>query len=92
MGTPYHLPPPPSRFFPPDTASAEYKALSLITQSLEHPHRTILSAFVQQAKCKEDAVRFFLERVNGRGEASVGEFLEDWIGVLEKGLLVARWH
>jgi hypothetical protein len=88
MGTPHHIPQPPSRHFPRDTASAEYKALTLITHSLAHPHRSILSSFIQQAACKEGASQFFLDRALGQGEAGVREFLADWVSLLKKGLLL----
>jgi hypothetical protein len=79
MGSPYHV----SRC---DEASAEFQAISLIAESLVHPERALLSAFIQQADDRELAARFFLHDVVGENKATVAEFLADWISLLRKGV------
>jgi hypothetical protein len=65
--------------------SAEFQTLSLIAESLVHPDRTLLSAFVQEATDKELASRFFLDEVLGREEVPISEFLAGWIPLLRMG-------
>lgn len=85
MGSPYHCLGSASRHFPPNKLSVEYKALSVIAESLEHPARTILSTFVQQAVDTELASQVFLDELSGQGKATILEFLADWISLLKKG-------
>lgn len=82
MGTPYHISQSVSER---DKASAELQALSLITKSLAHPERTLLSVFIQQAADREIASRFFLDEVLGQNKVTISEFLADWIVLLRKG-------
>lgn len=85
MGTPYHFAQTPSRLLPQDKASAEFQALSLITESLPHPQRTLLSTFVNQAVDREIASRFFLDEVIVHSKVSIAEFLANWIGLIRNG-------
>lgn len=82
MGSPYHI---SGHLLSCDEASAEFQAISLIAESLAHPHRTLLSSFVQQAPDRELAARFFLNNV-GQNKAPVAGFLADWISLLRKGM------
>ncbi|KAF1841896.1 kinase-like protein [Cucurbitaria berberidis CBS 394.84] len=84
MGTPYHIPRYAPKLFSCDKASAEFQALSLIAGSLAHPQRTLLTTFIQQAVDREVASRFFLDEVLERKNATVSEFLADWISLLRK--------
>ncbi|KAF2831066.1 hypothetical protein CC86DRAFT_430713 [Ophiobolus disseminans] len=84
MGSPYHISDAAFRHFPYDHSSAEYEALSTITESLEHPQRTILSTFVQHAVDTRLASQFLLDEVFSRGKASVLEILADWITLIKK--------
>ncbi|KAH6875990.1 phosphotransferase enzyme family-domain-containing protein [Alternaria rosae] len=80
MGSPYHT----SRCAPylsRDEASLEVQAISLIAESLAHPHRALLSAFIQQAVDRELAARFFLDDTVGSDKATVADFLADWISL-----------
>jgi hypothetical protein len=76
MGTPYHISQYISHRYG-DKASAEFQALSLIAESLAHPDRTLLSAFIQEATDKELASRFFLNEVLGQDQIALSEFLAD---------------
>jgi hypothetical protein len=89
MGTPYHISGSATHLLSCDKASAESQALSLIAESLAHPQRTLLSAFVQQAANPELASRFFLQEVLGRNNATVSEFLADWISLLRRGMFLS---
>ncbi|KAF2473270.1 uncharacterized protein BDR25DRAFT_341390 [Lindgomyces ingoldianus] len=84
MGSPHHIAGSASRLFPEDKASAEYKALSVIAETLAHPQRTLLSAFIQHAVDREFASRFFLDEISGQKKATVSEFLVDWASLLRK--------
>ncbi|KAF2856647.1 hypothetical protein T440DRAFT_550000 [Plenodomus tracheiphilus IPT5] len=84
MGSPYHVSGSASRHFPHDQSSAEYKALSIIAKLLEHPQRTILSTFIQQAFDKELAAQFLLAEISGHENDTITEFLADWISLLKK--------
>ncbi len=77
MGSPYHVSGCASHLFSCDEASAELEALSLIAESLTHPHRALLNAFIQQAVDRELAARFFLDNVVGYNKATITEFLAD---------------
>jgi hypothetical protein len=90
MSSPYHVPRPASRHFP-HHKSAEYEALSVIAESLEHPQRTILNVFIQQAVDTEFASQFFLDEVSSQGKTTISEFLADWICLLEKGMPVPNY-
>jgi hypothetical protein len=90
MGSPYHVPRSASRHFP-HHRSAEYEALSVIAKSLEHPQRTILNTFIQQAVDTEFASQFFLDEVSSQGKTTISEFLTDWICLLEKGTPVRNY-
>lgn len=85
MGSPYHVSQRASHLLSCDEASIEFQAISLITESIAHPHRALLSAFVQQAVDRELAARFLLDEVVGYNKATVAEFLADWISLLRKG-------
>lgn len=86
MGSPYNLSSAAiSLFFSQTRASAEYKAISLITESLAHPQRTLLSAFILQAIDREVASQFFLNEVSGKDGVAVLEFPTDWKSLLTKG-------
>lgn len=86
MGSPYYISQCTSRLHSPDKAFAEFQALSLIAESLKHPQRTFLSAFVQQAVDRELAALFFLNKVVGQNKSTVPEFLADWISLLRKSV------
>jgi len=85
MGSPYNISGSASRLFFQNKASAEFKALSVIAESLVHPQRTLLSAFVLHAVDREVASQFFLGEISGQGKAAVLKFLTDWIALLIKG-------
>ncbi|KAF2623084.1 hypothetical protein BU25DRAFT_182580 [Macroventuria anomochaeta] len=84
MGSPYHVSRCASHLLSCDEASIEFQAISLIAESLAHPQRALLSAFVQQAVDKESAARFILNDVVGHNKATVAEFLADWISLLRR--------
>ena len=63
MGSPCNIPGTASKLFFKNKDCAEYGALSLISESLAHPQRTILSAFVLHAVDREIAAQFFLDEV-----------------------------
>jgi hypothetical protein len=84
MGTPYHISRSVSQRYG-DKASAEFQALSLIAESLAHPDRTLLSAFIQQATDKDLASQFFLDEALDREEVAISEFLAGWIRLLRMG-------
>jgi hypothetical protein len=84
MGTPCHISQSTSHRYG-DKASSEFQALSLIAESLAHPDRTLLSAFVQEATDKELASRFFLNEVLGQDQLAISEFLADWKRLLQIG-------
>lgn len=74
MGNPLHVSRCASQLPSCEDASLEFQAISLVAKTLAHPHRTLLSTFVQQAVDRELAARFFLDVV-GCNEATVAEFL-----------------
>ncbi|CAO2658138.1 Nn.00g073980.m01.CDS01 [Neocucurbitaria sp. VM-36] len=84
MGSPYHVSRCASFPLSCDEASFEFQAISLIAESLAHPQRALLSAFVKQAADRELATRFFLDDVVGHNKATVAEFLADWISLLRR--------
>lgn len=65
MGSAYHVNS-AFRHFPSDESCVEYKALSIIAGAVEHPQRTLLSVYVQQAADKQVAAQLFLEFVSDR--------------------------
>ncbi|KAJ4987183.1 hypothetical protein SVAN01_07335 [Stagonosporopsis vannaccii] len=79
MGSPYHVSGCASHL-----SSIEFQAFSLIAESLAHPHRALLGAFIQQAVNRELAARFFLDHIHGYNKATVAEFLADWISLLRR--------
>ena len=85
MGSPYNISGSASQVFFQNKDCAEYSALSIIAESLAHPQRALLSAFVQHAVDREVASQFFLDEVSGQGKVAVSEFLADWICLLRKG-------
>ncbi|KAF2737068.1 APH-domain-containing protein [Polyplosphaeria fusca] len=84
MGSPYNVSGSASQLFFPNKTCAEYRALSFIAESLAHPQRTLLSAFVQHAVDREFASQFFLDEASGQDNVAVSEFLADWICLLKK--------
>lgn len=78
------------RHFPNDEACIEHKALSMIAKSVEHPQRTLLTVFIQQAAVNELAAQLFLHVVSDHGTAAVLEFLAEWTSLLEKGKISYR--
>lgn len=85
MGSPCNISGSASQIFFKNKGCAEYRALSIIAESLAHPQRTLLSAFVQHAIDLEVASQYFLDEVSGRDKGAVSEFLGDWICLLKKG-------
>src|SRR5262245_29104726 len=75
MASPHHISGSACRLLTGNKASAEYRALSIIAESLAHPQRTLLSTFVQQAVDPELASRFFLDEIT---KITVLEFLAEW--------------
>ncbi|KAF2469556.1 kinase-like protein [Lindgomyces ingoldianus] len=84
MGSPCNVSGSASQLFFQNKSCAEYRALSIIAESLAHPQRTLLSAFVQHAVDREIASQFFLDEVSGQDTVAVSEFLADWICLLKK--------
>ncbi|KAH7391102.1 kinase-like domain-containing protein [Phaeosphaeria sp. MPI-PUGE-AT-0046c] len=84
MGSPYHVSRSASHLLSCDEASFEFQAISLIADSLAHPQRTLLSAFVHQAVDKEAAARFVLDDVVVHNKATVADVLADWISLLRR--------
>ena len=56
----------------------------MVAKSVQHPQRTLLSVFIQQAANKEAAAQLFLDFVADRGATAVLDFLAEWIELLEK--------
>lgn len=86
MGSPYHVSRSVAHLLSCDGASLEFQAISLIAESLAHPQRALLSAYIQQAVDRETAARFFLDDVVGQNKAKVAEFLADWISLLRRSM------
>jgi len=88
MGSPHNISGSASQLFSQNKDCDEYRALSKIAESLAHPRRTLLNAFVQHAVDREVASRFFLREVSGQDMIAVSEFLADWTRLLIKGILL----
>ena len=86
MGTPLHISTSASQLFFQNKEVAEYEALSIITQFLVHPYRTLLSTFITEAADRELASRFFLDEVSQGGKSAISDFLADWITLLTKSM------
>ncbi|KAF2835795.1 hypothetical protein M501DRAFT_292821 [Patellaria atrata CBS 101060] len=84
MGSPCNISGSASQFFFQNKHCAEYRALSIIAETLAHPQRTLLSTLMQHAVDREIALHFFLAEVSGQGKVAVSEFSADWIYLLEK--------
>lgn len=72
-----------SQLFYQDRDSPQYHALLAITE-LQHPDRSILRAFLTDARDPQEAARYFLREVAVDGTSHplqiwpVWEFLSDW--------------